>query len=137
MKYTIFSLMIAFSISACNPPQEKNATDLSSEISAEKAQAIEVIQFHSEHRCMTCNKIEALTQATLAHSQDIPFRLINVDDESNADISEKFEAHGTALYLHDPVSGKMTDLTDFAFMNANDEGTFTTKLKEHIATFKN
>lgn len=137
MKYFIFSLMIAFSISACNPPQEKNATDPTSETSTEKVQAIEVIQFHSEHRCMTCNKIEALTQATLAQSQDIPFRLINVDDESNAEISEKFEAYGTALYLHDPVTGKTTDLTDFAFMNASDEVNFTAKLKEHIATFKN
>ena len=39
---------------------------------------IEVIQFHSEHRCMTCNKIEKLARLTLKDFPAIPFSLVNV-----------------------------------------------------------
>lgn len=96
---------------------------------------IEVIQFHSEHRCMTCNKIEALTRETLKNFPNIPFSLVNVDDKKNEKKAEQFEATGTALFLYNPKTGKKKDLTDFAFMNAGNKEKFIEGLKKEIELF--
>lgn len=96
---------------------------------------IEVIQFHSEHRCMTCNKIEALTKETLKSYPKITFRLVNVDEEKNEKMAEQFEATGTALFLYNPATKKKKDLTDFAFMHAGDKEKFVAGLKKHINSF--
>ncbi len=96
---------------------------------------IEVIQFHSEHRCMTCNKIEKITRETLKSYPAIPFSLVNVDDAKNEKKAEQFEATGTALFLYNPKTGKKKDLTDMAFMNAGDETKFKKELKKEIDLF--
>jgi hypothetical protein len=96
---------------------------------------VEVIQFHSEHRCKTCNNIEAHTRETLK-SLGVPFSLVNVDDAKNAKKSEQFEATGTALYLYNARTGKKKDLTDFAFMNAGNKDKFVEGLKREIAAFR-
>lgn len=96
---------------------------------------IEVIQFHSEHRCMTCNKIEALAKETLKSYTNIPFSLVNVDDEKNERKAEEFEAFGTALFLYNPATGEKKNLTEFAFMNAGNEEKFIEELKKEIQTF--
>lgn len=98
---------------------------------------IEIIQFHSEHRCMTCNKIEKLTRLTLKDFPTIPFLLVNVDETKNEKKAEQFEATGTALFLYNPKTGKKKDLTDFAFMTAGDEAKFQKELKKEIEKFIN
>jgi phosphoribosylanthranilate isomerase len=97
---------------------------------------IQVIQFHSEHRCMTCEKIESLTKETLKSYPTIPFKLVNVDDKKNEKIAEQFEATGTALFLFNPKTGKKKELTDFAFMNAGNKDKFIAGLKKEISLFK-
>lgn len=103
---------------------------------AQKQQTkIEIIQFHSEHRCMTCNKIEKLTRETLKDFPLIPFSLVNVDDVKNEKKATQFEATGTALFLYNPKTGKKKNLTDFAFMNAGNEAKFQKELKKEIQLF--
>lgn len=99
---------------------------------------IQVIQFHSEHRCYTCKLIEKLTKETVQqHFPAIPFKLINVDDNKNEKIAEEFEATGTALFIYNPITKKKKDLTDFAFMNAKSKpDVFKKGLKKEIETFK-
>ncbi len=96
---------------------------------------IEVIQFHSEHRCMTCNKIETLTKAVLKDYSSIPFVLVNVDDKKNEEKAEAFEAYGTALFLYNPKTGAKKNLTEFAFMTAGNEEKFKAELKKQIDVF--
>lgn len=96
---------------------------------------IEVIQFHSEHRCITCKKIESLTIETLKSYPNIPFVLVNVDDEKNEKKAEQFEATGTALFLYNPKTGQKKDLTDFAFMNSGNKTKFIAGLKKEIERF--
>ncbi|MBL0024066.1 MAG: hypothetical protein IPO98_03155 [Saprospiraceae bacterium] len=98
---------------------------------------IEVIQFHSEHRCVTCIKIETLTKETLKAYPNIPFSLVNVDDEKNEKKAEQFEATGTALFLYNPKTGEKKDLTEFAFMNAGNKEKFLEGLKKEISQFGN
>lgn len=96
---------------------------------------VEIIQFHSEHRCVTCMKIEDLTKETLKSFTGMPFKLVNVDDAKNEKIAEQFEAAGTALFIYNPKTGKKKDMTDFAFMNSGDKAKFIAGLKKEINQF--
>lgn len=125
---------------ACNSgaPSNANPTDGANNTTVALAtNDIQVIQFHSQHRCMTCNAIEGHTKTTLG-SMDaaIPFSLVNVDDVANEQLAEDFEASGTALYLYNPKTGAKKDLTDFAFLNARDSVAFQTQLAAAIVAFK-
>jgi hypothetical protein len=102
---------------------------------------IEVIDFHSTHRCMTCNAIEANTKFTLdtyfskdVNDGKITFQVINVDEKENEKLAEKFQASGTALFLNVIKDGKERhiDLTEFAFMEGNDQDVFSKELKSKI-----
>ena len=138
MKTIKFFTVLAFGImlTSCNS-QNKNK-DISLDQSISK---IEVLDFHSTHRCMTCNAIEANTKYTLStyfakelKEDKITFQVINVDEKKNEKIAEKFEASGTSLILNVIKNGKETqiNLTDFAFMNGNDQETFSKELKTKI-----
>lgn len=128
-------MITLFLLSSCKNTKEESSetTTQNNEIVAEKS--IQVIQFHSEHRCMTCNKIEALTMEALKKHPEIVFSLVNVDDKVNAAKAEEFEATGTALFLYNPATGKKKELTDFAFMTAGDEAKFDEELQKEIDLF--
>ncbi|PQV50302.1 hypothetical protein CLV33_102162 [Jejuia pallidilutea] len=129
-------LVLSIFLTSCN---NKNKTQTS--VVDESISKIEVLDFHSTHRCMTCNAIEANTKYTLDRyfekelkEDKITFQVINVDKEENEKIAEKFEAAGTALFLNVIKNGKETqiNLTDFAFMNGNDQEAFSEELKAKI-----
>ena len=96
---------------------------------------VEIIQFHSEHRCVTCLKIEELTKEAIKSYKGMAFKLVNIDDVKNAKIAEKFEAAGTAVFIYNPKTGKKKDMTDFAFMNSGDKTKFIAGLKKEISAF--
>jgi hypothetical protein len=125
-------------LASCNSQDKSKTTSLNKSISK-----IEVLDFHSTHRCMTCNAIETNTKYTLntyfakeLKDDKITFQVINVDLKENEKIAEKFEASGTSLFLNVIKNGKETqiNLTDFAFMNGNDQETFSKELKAKIDT---
>lgn len=109
---------------------------------ASQQDVIQVIDFHSTHRCMTCNAIENKTEATLnkyfkqeMNDGLITFQTVNVDEDENSDLAEEFEAAGTALFIHVLKDGNSTkvDLTEFAFMNAtSDDNSFEQGLKDEV-----
>lgn len=102
-----------------------------------KTTEIQLIQFHTEHRCITCNNIEKLSKETIKGNEAISFVLYNVDDEKNAKVAEQFEATGTSLYLYNSKTKATKDLTEMAFMYAKIEGDkFKTELQKEISTFK-
>jgi hypothetical protein len=131
-------LTVSLMLTACNSKNKSEAQNLDQSVSK-----IEVMDFHSTHRCMTCNAIEANTKFTLdtyfsdeMKADKITFQVINVDEKENEEIAEKFEASGTALILNVIKNGKETkiDLTEFAFMNGNDQDVFSKELKSKIDT---
>ena len=98
---------------------------------------IQLVQFHAEHRCVTCNNIEKLSKETIKGNEAISFVLYNVDDEKNAKVAEQFEASGTSLYLYNSKTKVTKDLTEMAFMYAKNEGDqFKTELQKEISAFK-
>ncbi len=105
------------------------------------ANKVEVIDFHSTHRCMTCNAIEANTKFTLKKyfaeelkAGTVTFQSFNVDEKENYAMAEKFEASGTSLYLNVIADGKHTqiNLTNFAFKKGKDKEAFSQELKKKI-----
>lgn len=122
-------LLALIVFAACNSDAQQTAKQTT-------ATGIQVIQFHSEHRCVTCLKIEKLTRGTLAANYPaISFFLYNAEDKKNEKIAEQFEASGTALFLYNPKTGKKKNLTAFAFMRAGNEPLFDTELKKFIEEF--
>ncbi|HEY1115955.1 MAG TPA: nitrophenyl compound nitroreductase subunit ArsF family protein [Chitinophagaceae bacterium] len=96
----------------------------------------EVLQFHLEHRCATCLKIEKLTRATLAsYFKDVPFTLVNVEKKENGKMAEQFGVYGTALFLYNPATGKKNNLTELAFLKVGNEAMFTAELKKQVEEF--
>lgn len=102
---------------------------------------LEVIYFHSEHRCKTCIQIEKLTKQTLEtafanelKNGSVYFTMYNADDPKNAKIAEKYAAYGSALFLTRHKNGQeiKEDLTNFAFTNAFNDAVFIEKLKGYI-----
>ena len=135
MKQFKFFTILAFSLmlSSCNGQDKSKTNTIDKSISK-----IEVIDFHSTHRCMTCNAIETNTKYTLdtyfsneLKEGKITFLVINVDKAENEIIAEKFEASGTALFLNVIKEGKeiQFDLTEFAFMKGNEQEEFSKELK--------
>ena len=116
----------------------KNEAKEETKISENTVQTdIQLIQFHTEHRCETCNNIEKLSKETIKGNEAISFVLYNVDDEKNAKVAEQFEATGTSLYLYNSKTKATKDLTEMAFMYAKNEGDkFKTELQKEISAFK-
>ncbi|MDO9136291.1 MAG: nitrophenyl compound nitroreductase subunit ArsF family protein [Lutibacter sp.] len=137
-QFSILSALIIslFLFSCTGNSQNKTA------VKQAKGNSIEVIDFHSTNRCMTCKAIEANTKYTLdtyfadeLKSGKIVLKIVNVDKKENEQFAEKFEASGTALFLNVIKDGKEkhVDLTNFAFMKGTDQKTFSDELKQTIS----
>ncbi|PCH49095.1 MAG: hypothetical protein COC22_07135 [Flavobacteriaceae bacterium] len=107
--FKILAIVFTIVLASCSgKSQEKKSKKI-----VKNENIIEVIDFHSTHRCMTCKAIEASTKYTLdtyfsdeLANKKIEFKVVNVDDEKNFKMAEAFEATGTALFLNVIVDGK-------------------------------
>ena len=106
-----------------------------------KKNTIEVFDFHTTNRCITCKAIEANTKYTLEtyfakelKSKKIIFKVINIDLKENEKLAEKFQASGTSLFLNiiGEKNEKQIDLTNFAFTYGKKQKEFSEKLKVTI-----
>ena len=106
-----------------------------------KENTIEVFDFHTTNRCITCKAIESNTQYTLEtyfakelEGGKITFKVVNIDDKENYELAKKFKASGTSLFLNiiNPEKEKQIDLTAFAFTYGKKKEMFSEKLKNKI-----
>ena len=136
-KLTIPLIFIALMMMFACKNEAKNDHEKNIDVNTEmKSDAtVQIIQFHSEHRCMTCNKIESLTKKALENYPYLGFILVKFDDATNEEQAAQFEATGTALFLFNTATGAKKDMTDFAFMNAQDEAKFFEGLQKEIEDF--
>lgn len=133
LSFLIFSFMLL--IACKNEPKKETKTQ------DQSISKIEVLDFHSTRRCITCNAIEANTKYTLEtyfakelKGGKITFQTVNVDEDINEKLAEKFEASGTSLFFNVIKNGteRQINLTDFAFMNGKNKDKFSTELKSKI-----
>jgi len=135
-KIVLILLSIAFTFNACTQAQTKSKTK------NEKEKTVTVYYFHATNRCPTCLAIEANTKKTVEtyfanelKAGTLKFIVINVDEDKNKKLAEKYEAAGAALILAKTVNVKetKTDMTDFAFSYArNNTEKFMNGLKNKI-----
>ena len=120
---------------------ETTANAVSPKAATQVANRVDVLDFYGTHRCKTCKAIEANSRYTLEtyfaqamKEGKLTFNVVNIDEEKNAEIAEKFEAAGTSLFLDVFKDGNETiiELTDFAFAKGNDQAAFSKELKTRI-----
>lgn len=134
MKKIIIVVMLFATFFSCKNEMKEELKPI---VENSEATEIQLIQFHTEHRCITCNNIEKLSKESIKDNDAISFVLYNVDDEKNAKVAEQFEATGTSLYLYNSKTKATKDLTEMAFMYAKNEGEkFKTELQKEIYEFK-
>lgn len=109
--------------------------------SVDKKNSIEIYDFHTTNRCVTCQSIENNTQYTLEtyfsealKDKTITFQIVNVDKKENYALAEKFQASGTALFLNviKDKQEQQIDLTDFAFKYGKKQDEFSEQLKDKL-----
>ena len=117
-----------------------NAQGKSIENSVNK-NTIEVFDFHTTNRCVTCKAIEANTKYTLdtyfadeLKNGKITFQIVNIDEDENYELAKKFKASGTSLFLNiiDSEKEKQIDLTAFAFTYGKKKDVFSDRLKNKL-----
>ncbi|MEI7595649.1 MAG: nitrophenyl compound nitroreductase subunit ArsF family protein [Bacteroidota bacterium] len=101
-----------------------------------------IYNFHVTNRCVSCIAIEEATTKALNQyfaedmkSGKIKRKILNVDDEANKAITEKYEVFGSGILIVKSLNGKETkaDLTGEGFKYAkNKEDKFIEILKNKI-----
>ncbi len=137
-KTITFFTVLAFSliITSCNAQDKNQATSLDPSVTK-----IEVLDFHTTNRCITCKAIEANTKYTLEtyfadelKSGKITFQVVDIDKDGNYELAKKFKASGTSLFLN-IIGGKKEkhiDLTAFAFTYGKKKDDFSSRLKNKL-----
>lgn len=108
----------------------------------QKATKLQIVYFHAKNRCPTCLSIEENTKKTLdtyfaSQLKDgtIKLQVLDVSEDKNEKIVEKYQADGSGLFLTH-IDGKKettTDFTNFAFSySRNQADKFIAGLKAEI-----
>ena len=118
---------------ATNPAQKTNLS------------TVLVYNFHVTNRCVSCIAIEDATTKTLntyfskeMKQGRIKRYILNVDDDANSKIAEKYQAFGSGLFVTRVLGGKETtsDFTGDGFKYAkNKEEKFIEILKAKITEY--
>jgi hypothetical protein len=135
MKKLLF-IAIVLIIASCNQgkeSKEEKENKTTEEITANPNLKLQIYYFHSTRRCPTCNSIEDNMKklldeeyATEMAEGIISFESINIDDEENKTIVEKYEIYGSSLLLIGLANGKENakNFTEFAFANSKNNATY-------------
>jgi hypothetical protein len=128
MQKLIFLALIAILIACSNSTKPSDGSTTTNEnLTVDR---LEVYAFHGTRQCTTCKNMKSLTKSTLEKyfatelkEGAIVYRVVDVDEDANYDLAEKFEASGTALMINRIKDGKenIEDWSDFAFEYANGE----------------
>ena len=141
MKKSILLVLFIFTIISCKKEETVLKTDSDVTSVSLPNNRLEIYAFHGTRQCETCKNMKLNTKATLdkyfsdeLKSNAIVYQVIDVDDDKNEALAEKFQATGTALMINKVVDGKVniSDWSDFAFDKANEANEFIPELKIKI-----
>ena len=117
--------------SACKGDCTKCEKTSETKLVANKAEA-GIYYFHGDRKCKTC-KVVGGKAKEVAESLNVKFFDINFDLEENKELAKTFQASSSGLFVKSAKSGKIQDLTTFAFRNAiNDTPAYIEKLQTVI-----
>jgi len=105
-----------------------------SSVAESKTEAAGIYYFHGDRKCKTCKAVGSEAKK-LAEKLNVKFFDVNIDQEENKSLAKEFEATGSSLMIKHAKSGKIEDLTNFAFRNAiNNPQAYLEKLETTIKT---
>jgi len=125
-------LILAYGTSSATPPPSNNSTGL--------AERVDIVYFHPTRRCSSCIWLEAGTNYTVntyfadeLDSGKLTFQVINIDDEANSDIIEKYGAFTSSLFINIVKDGAdhIEQATEVYYLIGREEA-FVTALKSKI-----
>jgi thioredoxin-related protein len=146
MKSLFFYLMLlSMTLASCggnSKSEQQNNNEPKEATSKLSANHIEVLYFHGSQRCITCRAIESNTLALLdsLYTKEkadgkIVFRVIDISDEKNEKIADKYEVTWSSLFVNGWKNGKesVNNMTEFGFSYAkNSPDEFKKGLKDKI-----
>ena len=114
----LFAIIFTVSAIACNPIQSNE--NLAKDDETTKVKKVEVYYFHGTRRCATCIAVENVSQKLVEKqykdNPKVKFIEINIDEDDNEELVEKFQVSGSGLYVY---NGKeIENITGFAFQYA-------------------
>jgi len=115
--------------SACSQCPSKSC---GSSVTENKTEEAGIYYFHGDRKCKTC-KVVGAEAKKLAEKLKVNFFDVNIDQEENKSLAKEFEATGSSLMIKHAKSGKIEDLTNFAFRNAiNNPQAYLEKLESTL-----
>ena len=141
MKKTLLLSLFTLLLISCtggkteNKQETAEATAPEQTVATADASTVNVYYFHGKQRCKTCLAIEDVTKKTIADNyKDNPkvkFVEINIDEDKNKDIVEKYEIAFSSLLI--AKGDNSVDITEQAFANAlNSPDALTNLIKEEV-----
>ena len=115
-------LILAYGTSPATPPASNNSSG--------PADRVEVVYFHRTQQCYSCRYAEEETRYTVETyfkdelvSGKLTFQSIDVQDEANADIIEKYGAYTSSLFINTIKDGTdhIEQVTDIWLVIGDDE----------------
>ncbi len=144
---TLAVLAMGISLGACQSETKKTTEKASTECEsgckgcaskcsdtkvAESTEGAGVYYFHGDRKCKTCKAVGAQAKE-VASELNVKFYDVNIDQEENKELAKKFQATGSSLMIMHAKSGKIEDLTNFAFRTAiNKPQDYIEKLKSTL-----
>ena len=83
------------------------------------ATKVTVYYFHGSRRCKTCLSVESVSKGVVDDTygnKNVVFLSVDIDEEKNEKLAERFEVAGSALLVHSATNTE--DLTTQAFQYA-------------------
>ena len=121
-------VLVAGMLCACGSPAPEVSP--TSDTSSVPVDGVEVIYFHRAQRCYGCTYAEAgIRYIVETYFEDelasgkLVLKVVNVEDEENAAIVEKYGAYGSSLFVNTIKDGTnhIEEVTDIWFVLGNDE----------------
>lgn len=139
MKKILFALLAVLMFSSCGNNQNAKAQ---SKNQTTQKEFIEVIDFHSKQRCVTCLAIEKLTKEVVENEfaqqvkdGKVVFKSIDISTKEGEKIADKYEVTWSSLFVNKWEDGKenINNMTDFGFSYAkNSPEVFKEGVKKKI-----
>jgi len=117
--------------SACKTDSSQRTKSCDTKV-AESTEGAGVYYFHGDRKCKTC-KVVGSKAKEVAAELNVKFYDVNIDQEENKELAKQFQATGSSLMIMHAKSGKIEDLTNFAFRTAiNKPQDYIEKLKSTL-----